>query len=194
MTVTLNAAPVRPQAAFNPVYASTPRSTGPSDNQRHPTVAVYWRSATQSSAMDSTKTTEETCLGSQMFGDNYFLHPTTITFFRSPGPEPCKFGDLAPPASMVTDAQVKLLRRWRLRGSSEELAAAAAGMTVPTARRWRSGPMPSHSKRPRSAPLLNRTSRGLALVEIQESTEPFPTHDSANFSIPGTRPGDEMVA
>jgi len=52
-------------------------------------------------------------------------------------------------AAMVTDAQVKLLRRWRMHGKSEEVAAAAAGMTVPTARRWRSGPMPSHSKRPR---------------------------------------------
>src|SRR4051812_7220687 len=53
------------------------------------------------------------------------------------------------PASMVTDAQVRLLRQRRLQGKSDEAAAAAAGMTLPTARRWRSGPMPSHSKRPR---------------------------------------------
>jgi hypothetical protein len=52
-------------------------------------------------------------------------------------------------AAMVTDAQVKLLRRRRMQGNSDEAAAAAAGMTVPTARRWRSGPMPSHSKRQR---------------------------------------------
>lgn len=36
-------------------------------------------------------------INERVFGDNYFLHPTTITFFRSPGPEPCKFSDLAHP-------------------------------------------------------------------------------------------------
>ncbi|HYB98975.1 MAG TPA: IS21 family transposase [Candidatus Limnocylindrales bacterium] len=52
-------------------------------------------------------------------------------------------------SGMVTDAQVKLLRRRRKQGQSEEAAAAAAGISLPTARRWRSGPMPSHSKSPR---------------------------------------------
>ena len=51
---------------------------------------------------------------------------------------------------MVTDEQVRLLRRKRMDGKSQEGAAAAAGMSVRTARKWESGGLPSMSKAPRS--------------------------------------------
>jgi hypothetical protein len=47
---------------------------------------------------------------------------------------------------MVTDEQVRLLRRKRMDGKSQEAAAAAAGMSVRTAREWEEGPLPSQSK------------------------------------------------
>jgi hypothetical protein len=48
---------------------------------------------------------------------------------------------------MVTDEQVRLLRRKRMEGKSQEAAAAAAGMSVRTARKWESaGALPSVSK------------------------------------------------
>jgi len=48
---------------------------------------------------------------------------------------------------MVTDEQVKLLRRKRMEEKiTEAAAAAAAAMTQPTARKWREGPLPSESK------------------------------------------------
>jgi len=50
---------------------------------------------------------------------------------------------------MVTDEQVRLLRQKRMKGKSQESAAAAAGMSVRTARKWESGALPSTSKRPR---------------------------------------------
>jgi len=52
---------------------------------------------------------------------------------------------------MVTDEQVRLLRRKRMAGKNQEAAAAAAGMSVRTARKWEStGSLPSSSKAPRS--------------------------------------------
>ncbi len=51
---------------------------------------------------------------------------------------------------MVTDEQVRLLRQKRMKGKSQESAAAAAGMSVRTARKWESGALPSTSKQPRS--------------------------------------------
>jgi hypothetical protein len=51
---------------------------------------------------------------------------------------------------MVTDEQVRLLRQKRMKGKSQEAAAAAAGMSVRTARKWESGALPSTSKEPRS--------------------------------------------
>jgi hypothetical protein len=51
---------------------------------------------------------------------------------------------------MVTDEQVRLLRQKRMEGRSQEAAAAAAGMSVRTARKWEAGPLPSAGKRPRS--------------------------------------------
>ena len=51
---------------------------------------------------------------------------------------------------MVTDQQVKLLRRLRRSGKSQEAAAARADMSVKTARKWeKSELLPSQSKKPR---------------------------------------------
>lgn len=50
---------------------------------------------------------------------------------------------------MVTDAQVKLLRQKMIEGKSQESAAAAAGVSVRTAREWQTGPLPSQTKKPR---------------------------------------------
>src|SRR5207253_10748821 len=51
---------------------------------------------------------------------------------------------------MVSDAQVRLLRQKRMEGKTQEAAAAAAGMSVRTARTWARGPLPSAGKTPRS--------------------------------------------
>lgn len=51
---------------------------------------------------------------------------------------------------MVTDEQVRLLRRKRMEGKSQEAAAAAAGMSERTARTWEKGPLPSERKKPRT--------------------------------------------
>jgi len=52
---------------------------------------------------------------------------------------------------VVTDEQVRLLRQKRMKGRSQESAAAAAGMSVRTARKWESGvSLPSAAKSPRS--------------------------------------------
>lgn len=51
---------------------------------------------------------------------------------------------------MVTDEQVRLLRQKRMQGKSQESSAAAAGMSVRTARKWESGGLPSSSKESRS--------------------------------------------
>ena len=52
---------------------------------------------------------------------------------------------------MVTDEQVKLLRRKRMDGNpTEKAAAAAAAMSEPTARKWREGELPSATKKARS--------------------------------------------
>lgn len=51
---------------------------------------------------------------------------------------------------MVTDAQVRLLRRKRMEGKTQEVAAAGAGMSVRSARKWERGSLPSCSKIPRT--------------------------------------------
>lgn len=51
---------------------------------------------------------------------------------------------------MVTDAQVRLLRRKRMEGKTQEAAAAAAGMSERSARKWDQGPLPSETKTPRT--------------------------------------------
>ena len=53
-------------------------------------------------------------------------------------------------AEMVTDEQVRLLRQKRMEGKTQEAAAAAAGMSVRTAREWERGALPSETKPPRS--------------------------------------------
>jgi len=51
---------------------------------------------------------------------------------------------------VVTDEQVKLFRKKRMKGKNQEQAAAAAGLAVRTARRWETGPLPSETKESRS--------------------------------------------
>src|SRR5829696_5675821 len=50
---------------------------------------------------------------------------------------------------MVTDAQVRLMRRTRMDGKTQAAAAAVSGMSLRTAREWNTGPVPSATKRPR---------------------------------------------
>ena len=47
---------------------------------------------------------------------------------------------------MITDSQVRRLRQKRMEGKTQEAAAAAAGMSVRSARKWESGPLPSQCK------------------------------------------------
>jgi hypothetical protein len=51
---------------------------------------------------------------------------------------------------MVTDAQVGVLRRKRMAGKTQEAAAASAGMSVRSARKWERGLYPSQRRRPRT--------------------------------------------
>jgi len=51
---------------------------------------------------------------------------------------------------MVTDEQVRLLRQKLMEKKTQEAAAAAAGMSVRTARTWQEGPLPSQKKAARS--------------------------------------------
>ena len=47
---------------------------------------------------------------------------------------------------MIKDRQVRLLRQKRMEGKTQETAAAKAGMSVRSARKWQSGPVPSATK------------------------------------------------
>jgi hypothetical protein len=49
---------------------------------------------------------------------------------------------------MVKDAQVGVLRRKRMEGKTQETAAASAGMSVRTARKWERGLYPSNRRKP----------------------------------------------
>ena len=51
---------------------------------------------------------------------------------------------------MVTDRQVRLLRKKLMQGKRQESAAAASGMSERSARRWKEGPLPSETKKPRT--------------------------------------------
>lgn len=51
---------------------------------------------------------------------------------------------------MVTDAQVGVLRRKRMAGKTQEAAAASAGMSVRSARKWEQGLYPSQRRRSRT--------------------------------------------
>ena len=50
---------------------------------------------------------------------------------------------------MITDQQVRLLRQKRMEGKRQETAAAMAGMSQRSARRWQCGPLPSETKQER---------------------------------------------
>ena len=50
---------------------------------------------------------------------------------------------------MVTDAQVGLLRQRLMEEKTQETAAATAGMSVRSARKWQAGPLPSTTKKER---------------------------------------------
>jgi len=51
---------------------------------------------------------------------------------------------------MVSDEQVRVLRKKRMQGKTLEAAASAAAMSERTARKWQRGELPSHAKKPRS--------------------------------------------
>ena len=51
---------------------------------------------------------------------------------------------------MVSDRQVRLLRKKRMESKTLEAAASAAGMSERTARTWQRGPLPSATKEPRT--------------------------------------------
>lgn len=51
---------------------------------------------------------------------------------------------------MVSDRQVRLLRKKRMEGKTLEAAASAAGMSERTARKWQRGRLPSGTKKPRT--------------------------------------------
>lgn len=51
---------------------------------------------------------------------------------------------------MVSDRQVRLLRKKRMEGKPIEVAAASAGMSEKSARTWQQGPLPSETKQPRT--------------------------------------------
>jgi len=50
---------------------------------------------------------------------------------------------------MITDEQARLLRQERMKGKTQQTAAAAAGMSARTARKWETGPLPSQAKKER---------------------------------------------
>jgi hypothetical protein len=50
---------------------------------------------------------------------------------------------------MITDEQVRLLRKKMSEGETQVTAAAIAGMSERTARKWQSGPLPSTTRQPR---------------------------------------------
>jgi len=49
---------------------------------------------------------------------------------------------------MVTEGQVRVLRRKLMEGKRQEAAAAGAGMSVRSARQWQAGPYPSQARTP----------------------------------------------
>ena len=49
---------------------------------------------------------------------------------------------------MVKDAQVGVLRRRRMEGKTQEASAAAAAMSVRSARKWQHGAYPSQRREP----------------------------------------------
>jgi len=85
---------------------------------------------------------------------------------------------------MVTDQQVRLLRQKRMDGKSQEAAAAAAGMSVRTARKWETGALPSSAKRARAWRTRNDPFEGVWTEEIvpllRRDAEGIPSVDTPN--------------
>lgn len=91
---------------------------------------------------------------------------------------------------MVTDEQVKLLRKKLMENKSQEAAAASAAMSVRSARKWKDGPLPSEQRRPRSwrtrqnpfedvwdveiVPLLKADAQVQAKAVLDEMMERYP--------------------
>ena len=50
---------------------------------------------------------------------------------------------------MITDQQVVLMRQRHMEGKTQQTAAAVAGMSVRSARKWQHGPLPSETKQER---------------------------------------------
>ena len=65
---------------------------------------------------------------------------------------------------MVTDEQVRLLRRKRMEGMSQEAAAAASGMSVGTARKWALAGALLFLEEPLAATIVPRVAALAALV------------------------------
>ena len=76
---------------------------------------------------------------------------------------------------MVTDEQVKLLRKKLMEGKTQEAAAASAGMSVRTARDWKEGPLPSEDR-----PVRDWRTRPNPFIEVwSDVVEPLLRADTA---------------
>lgn len=68
---------------------------------------------------------------------------------------------------MLTGEQVRLLRQKRMGGKTQEAAAAAAGMSVRTARQWERGALPSEKSKQRAWRTRRDPFEGVWLSEIE---------------------------
>ena len=70
----------------------------------------------------------------------------------------------------MTDQQVRLLRRKRMEGKTQETAAAIAGMSMRSAWKWQCGPLPSETKQERwwrTGPIPS-TGSGLPALAVRQ--------------------------
>ena len=70
----------------------------------------------------------------------------------------------------MTDQQVRLLRRKRMEGKTQETVAAIAGMSTRSARKWQCGPLPSETKQERwwrTGPIPS-TGSGLPALAVRQ--------------------------
>jgi hypothetical protein len=72
---------------------------------------------------------------------------------------------------MLTDAQVRVSRRKLMEGKTQEAAAAAAGVSVRSARNWQTGPYPSKARRPHDwrTRRVQKKLTGLTAINIVDS-------------------------
>jgi hypothetical protein len=75
---------------------------------------------------------------------------------------------------MIKDAQVGVLRRRRMAGKTQETSAAAAGMSVRSARKWEHGLLPSQRHKPRTW----RTRKDPFTEAFESEVEPLLAEDS----------------